>query len=104
MYDRSGDTAAQRAEFEAWGVPEEEISEALHREPLGIYPENWDAVQLFLRVQSQWYFSGLGQRTGLNYSGVETAARLLGYNLTPDLFDQVQNLELAAIKELNSSG
>lgn len=42
----------------------------------------------------------MGQRVGLNYPGVETAARLLGYDMTPELFDQLQTMELAALREM----
>ena len=54
-----------------------------------------------MRSQTQWIIGGMGQRTGLNYAGVESVARFSRVELTPELFDQVQLLELTVINELN---
>lgn len=34
-------------------------------------PESLPAVELYLRSQTQWVYSGMGVRTGLNYVGVD---------------------------------
>lgn len=88
----------------AWGVEADEAAGILAAtaEPVfEVEPENWDALVLFMRSQTQWIIGGMGQRTGLNYSGVESVARLSRVELTPELFDQVQLLELTVINELN---
>jgi hypothetical protein len=54
-----------------------------------------------MRCQTQWIVSGMGHRVGLSYAGLEAAARLSGADMTPELFDQVQLLELTTINELN---
>ena len=66
---------------------------------LGIYPENWDAVSLFMRLHTQWNIDGFGNRYGLNYQGVEVAARLSGFEMTPDLFGKIQVMELSMLEE-----
>lgn len=66
-----------------------------------VEPENWEAVVLFMRCQTQWTVGGMGQRVGLNYPGVECVARLSAVELTPDRFDQLQLLEITTVNELN---
>ena len=46
----------------------------------------------------------MGSRTGLNYPGVESAARLSGIEITPDLFGQLQIMEMTALKEMAKDG
>lgn len=74
--------------------------EKLKPKILPIYPENWTVVQFFLRLQTQWLVGGMGSRTGLNYPGVESAGRLSGVDITVELFEQLQIMELAALKEI----
>lgn len=88
----------------AWGVDADEAAQLLAATADPVFevdPENWDAVVLFMRCQTQWTIGGTGQRTGLNYSGVEVVARFSRVEFTPDLFDQVQLLELTVINELS---
>jgi len=61
-------------------------------------------VQFFVRLQTQWLVGGMGSRTGLNYPGVESAARLSGLEITPDLFGQLQIMEMTALKEMAKDG
>lgn len=42
-----------------------------------IFPENWDAVQVYLACQTQWIVGGMdGSIVGLNYQSVELVMRL----------------------------
>lgn len=70
------------------------------REPLGVYQENIDAIHFFMRLQTQWVISPMGERVGLNYAGIESAARIMGNPLTSELFDKVQIMEAATLKAL----
>lgn len=94
-------------DMESWGASPDVISEAIGEddpelEPFGVYRENWIAVGFFLGLQTQWVVTGFGERTGLNYSGVEVAARLKGVELTSDLFQQIQIMEMSALKEMKN--
>lgn len=70
------------------------------RQPLGVYQENLDAIRFFLKLQTQWLVSPMGERVGLNYASVEAVARVLGISLTPSLFEQVQVMEDETLKVL----
>lgn len=85
------------------GAPAEMV-EALAAESadLEVEPENWDVVMLFLRVQTQWRYS-FGGPTGLDYTGVEAAMRLAGIQQSADLFDGLQVMEVAALREMNAT-
>ena len=42
-------------------------------------PANWDAVRLFVAVQTQWRYAGMsGVPTGLDYAGCRAVAAGLG--------------------------
>ena len=46
-------------------------------EDFEVWADNWPTWEAFRRVETQWLYAGLhGQRTGLNYPGVEVALGL----------------------------
>jgi hypothetical protein len=57
-------------------------------------------IDLYAAVQTQWRV-GMAGATGLDYAGVETAARLRGTPLDPDTFDALQLCERAALAAMN---
>jgi hypothetical protein len=64
-----------------------------------ILAENVPAIEFFLAIQTQWRV-GFSGATGLDYVGVEAAARLRGVDLTSDLFGRIQVLERAWLDAL----
>lgn len=68
-----------------------------------VWPENWRAVQLFCRLETQWHYAPLGlagaMRTGLRYGALETLLRMASKDVEEQekLFDQVQVMEHAAL-------
>lgn len=69
-------------------------------EPLPIYQTNLDAIRFFLKLQTQWTISPMGDRVGLNYASVESVARILCITLDEPLFEQVQTMEDELLKVL----
>ena len=63
-----------------------------------VWPENMQVVELFLRCQTQWRTSVAGI-TGLDYSGVAIVINMYGYK--PEIFEDLQIMEIAAIELLN---
>lgn len=49
-------------------------------------------------MQTQWRRGSIGERTGLDYIAVETVARLQGFDLTPELFELVQAMEMETLQ------
>ncbi|WP_024328862.1 MULTISPECIES: DUF1799 domain-containing protein [unclassified Thioalkalivibrio] len=66
-------------------------------EPIDVWPENWDAVEVFLRCQTQWRV-GMAGATGLDYAGVDVALRRYGPDDPDDCFERVQHLETATLR------
>lgn len=56
--------AAVQARIDQAAPPDEQ-------QAFGVYLENWDSVQTFLDVRTQWQYAGMGQRAGLNFAGVD---------------------------------
>ena len=67
-----------------------------------VWPENWPAYILFVTLQTQWHYGGMGGRTGLRY---EALYPLLDRQTdTPEqwqqLFDDVRVMEHAALAQM----
>jgi len=93
----SGDSDQLKGDFERFGI---DTTLMPQRDKLGVYRSNMEAIDFFMRLQTQWMISPMGERIGLHYPSVETASRVLGVPLTPDLFDKVQIMEMTALKVL----
>lgn len=66
-----------------------------------VWDENWEALTIFLRLQTQWNM-GMAGPTGLNYQALETIIRLYKVDDPVTVFEKVQVIERAAIVKLNS--
>ena len=87
------------ADLEALGAPEDVIAEMRQRqrgEDFEVWQENWPAVEMFLRLETQWRV-GMGGPTGLDY----VAARWLFevYEVTDQraLLERLKLMEGAAL-------
>ncbi|AUG53940.1 DUF1799 domain-containing protein [Thalassospira marina] len=86
----------------AWGASEDQISQWLSQQQkqnseFAVRPENWPAVELFLVAATQWRLATNGAPYGLDYAGVELAARWAELKITPELFADLRIMEQAAI-------
>lgn len=66
-----------------------------------MWPENWPAVQIFLRVSTQWMV-GMNGPTGLFYPSVYPLLDRIATDAAEwdQLLDDVQHLERAALSEM----
>ncbi len=67
-----------------------------------VLPENWEILDLFLRLQTQWKAGAMGGALGLDYSGVEAMFRILGVRNKAEKFAMIQDMEHAALRVLNA--
>lgn len=83
----------------------EDVKTRLLTEPveMEVWEENWEAVDAFMRVQTQWKIGSMGGYMGLDYSGVEAALRMLNVSNTAELFGKIQVMEFAALPVLNKA-
>ena len=77
---------------------------ATPRGPVGlravhVWPCNLPTYNLWCRVQTQWRVGGMGGKTGLDYTGVESAMRQIGIKAKDRsaCFDGLQTMEVAAL-------
>ncbi len=67
-------------------------------EEFEVLPENWPAAELFLVCATQWRVAGMsGIPIGLDYAGVRAALAMMRRRPTPELFDDLREMEIAAI-------
>ncbi|MHA7855434.1 DUF1799 domain-containing protein [Marinobacter shengliensis] len=64
-------------------------------------PENWEALQVFLKCATQWRHAGMeGVRTGLEYSSVDAVMRITGVKDPSDTFWRLQLIESGALEAM----
>tara|TARA_Y100001938_G_scaffold67476_1_gene93630 strand:+ start:870 stop:1112 length:243 start_codon:yes stop_codon:yes gene_type:complete len=76
-------------------LPEQEEEDFL------LWPEHEDALDLFMRCQTQWRVGGLGQVTGFCYESVIALANIYKYDDLKTVLDDLQVMEIRAIEILN---
>ena len=65
-----------------------------------VWEENWPAVEMFLRCQTQWRTTMSGV-CGLDYTAVQWLFRLYEVKDAPAVLEDLQIMESAAMKILN---
>lgn len=68
-----------------------------------VLEENWPAVEMFLRCQTQWRTT-MGGVIGLDYSALAWLLRLYGVEDQRALLEDLQTMEGAALTALNERG
>ena len=63
-----------------------------------VLPENWDACQLYLAVQTQWRTGSMGGLIGLDYNAVDVVLRRRHFSDSPVLFEQLQLMEQTTLE------
>jgi hypothetical protein len=58
-----------------------------------VWPENWEAVLLFVRCQTQWHWRPDGQRSGLIYSELLAMGNLYQIDSLSQVVEDVQVIE-----------
>lgn len=88
------------ADAQAFGIV---LSKPNEFQDFEIWPENWSAVEMFLRCQTQWRTTMAGV-CGLDYTSVEWLFRLYGVKDQLAVLESLQVMEAVAIKILNKGG
>lgn len=97
MVRGSGHSKEYENDLDYWGAPDE--MRPKKPDSLEIYPENWEVVQLFLRLQTQWRISPTGHRIGLEYQSIPPVCQAYGIEYTGELMCDLQLMELTVINE-----
>jgi hypothetical protein len=64
-----------------------------------VWPENWEAVMMFIKLQTQWRAGPRGF-IGLDYRAVEWLFSLYAPAQPRELLEDLQTMELAFLMEL----
>ena len=72
-------------------------------EDFGVWPENWPAIEMFLRVQTQWRTTMSGV-IGLDYAAVQWLFKLYDVEDPRSLLEDLQVMEVAAMTAINKQG
>jgi hypothetical protein len=85
------------------GAPEEVIAkfkEDAKPESFDVFPEHWDAFEIFARMTTQWSVAE-GAFVGLNYQSLDLLFKLYKIRDRRQAFEDIQVMEAAALKILN---
>jgi ABC-type thiamine transport system substrate-binding protein len=66
----------------------------------GVWPENWAAVEMFLRVQTQWRTT-MGGVLGLDYGALAWVFKLYAVEDERSMLEDLQVMEAAAMAVLS---
>lgn len=69
-----------------------------------VWPENWDALEAFCAMATQWRVNPFGGVAGLDYVALNAVMDILGLRERKDVFQAVRVMESAALPILNKSG
>jgi hypothetical protein len=95
------------ADLRAMGLPEDQIAKiapeqaAVHFEVL---PENWEAVQFFLRCQTQWRTGGGGGMVGMDYGAIAWLLRLYRVKDQRAILEDLQVMEATVLETMAKKG
>lgn len=81
----------------AWGLTAEDYAADSPTE-VDVWPDNWETVQVFISLNTQWRM-GFSGPTGLDYTAIEPVLRLVAIPTErwPELFLAIRIMERAAI-------
>ena len=82
--------------LESLGIPAA-FATSFEEDKCNIWPQNWQTVQLFAAMGTQWRV-GMGGATGLVYASLPIVARGEGIKLTPETIRGIRIMEGAALK------
>ena len=68
-----------------------------------VWEENWPAMVMFLRCQTQWRTTMSGV-IGLDYAAVQWLFRLYGVEDQRTLLEDLQTMEVAAMQAIKKQG
>lgn len=85
------------ADFAMFGEPPPELREYLSKgADFELWPENELPLSIFIATQTQWRQGPAGP-SGMDYTGVESALRLMRIEATAELFQQIRLMERTAL-------
>lgn len=86
--------------FLSMGMPADEIKKRIEAEPelFAVWPENWIALDVFIKLGTQWRI-GMSGPTGLDYSVIPAVMRLAGVPPAQrnEVFEVVRQMESEAL-------
>jgi hypothetical protein len=78
--------------------------ESIERKEEQSYPvweEHYPALDMFLRLQTQWIVTGMGEFVGLNYQSVEFLFRIYDIGNPRELLADLREIEFGALEAIS---
>ena len=91
-------------DLEAFGAPPEivELARAQNtQKTFEVWPENWQTLEIFTRMMTQWKSGPMGGFIGMDYSALPFMFKLYLVEDQKECFESIQVMELAALEVFN---
>ena len=89
---------ASQQQINAW---RQNLHPPTNTAPMSIPQQNWQALNLFLLLSTQWRIDG-NKPTGIDYGAIAPTAQLAGVTLSPPLFEKLRCMEQVALDIFNA--
>lgn len=89
-------------ELERGNAPDD-VKSRFKPQPFAVMPENWVAIQLFEKVNTQWIRQPMGGLVDLDYNAVDVVLKRLRLDPTPYEFEQLMLVGRVAAAERNKN-
>ena len=93
---------APEEELDAFGFKPSDYDD----DDFGVWPDNWEAVQLFSGLSTQWRHAGMaGVAVGLDYTAVRAVFDMQAIKRKhwPELLDRIRVLEAEALSVMREN-
>ena len=103
LYWLKGGTSCEEAiaDLKVFNAPQEVIDEMLEaqkHEDFEVWPENWSAIEMFLRMQTQWRTS-YGGLLGFDYNAAQWLFTLYSVENQREMLEALQLMEHTVLGE-----
>lgn len=82
-----------------FGIDPDQMGDIKPDPPFEVWPENWDAVQVFMACSTQWRSAPMGGVTGLDYTAVMSVMSLYT-DAQRETLQRIQIMEAEILSEV----
>jgi hypothetical protein len=85
-------------DLKAFAAPAAVLEQAAPKDDdFEVWEDNWPAVEMFLRAQTQWVFTGMGEAIGLHYPSLDFLFKIYRVKDRKQMLEDIREIEAGAL-------
>lgn len=92
------------SDLEKFGAPKDLIDKNPEEDFFEVEPDAWPAVEIFLKLQTQWIPNPAGGIMGLNYVAVSFVFDVYKIENRAEMLEDLRMIELGVLSKIKESG